>query len=379
MRVLVVAPYIGETYGGPGRVVVQLAQALASSEIQVDLITTTANGDEFLEVAIETWIEQKGYRIQYFSGWNRQDLIWSPSLLSWLFQHVRDYDLVHTHCLFMPMITATNWICRLQKVPFVMTPHGMLEPWALAHKAWKKKLYYAAIEKPMLRRAKAIHVLTPVEAQQVESLGLHPAIVVPNGIYRREFEQLPDPELFYQAFPETQGKTLILFLGRLDPKKGLDLLAEAFETVQAQFPYTHLVIAGPDNIGYLPTAQGFFSDRGVSEHVTFTGMLTGDLKLAALSAASIYVCPSYSEGFSMSVLEGMAAGLSCVITEGCNFAEAAHVAQIVKPNREAIAQALIQSLMTLLQAQQIGAQAREFVFQNYTWDRSVEKLLAAYR
>lgn len=379
MRVLVVAPYVTATYGGPGKVVVELTEAIAQSGVEVDLITTNANGDTPLEVPLEAWQEQQGYRVQYFPSWNRQDLIWSPALLGWLLQHVQEYDVVHTHCLFMPIASIANWICRLRRVPFVMTPHGMLEPWALSQKAWKKRLYYTLIEQPALKAAKAIHVLTSVEAEQVRSLGFDQAIVVPNGIHRHEFESLPDPNLFYQQFPHTRGKVLILFLGRLDPKKGLDLLAPAFASVYEQFPQTHLVIAGPDMIGYLPTVQGFFADLNLADQVTFTGMLSGERKLAALAAANFYVCPSYSEGFSMSVLEGMAAGLPCVITEGCNFAEAAEVSQVVEATSDAIANALIQAIQALPLAQQTGVQARNFVFQNYTWEKSAAKLLEAYR
>lgn len=378
MRVLVVVPYVAATFGGPSKVVVELTQALAQSAIEVDLVTTNANVDTPLDVPLQVWHDREGYRIQYFPSWNRQDLIWSTSLLAWLVQHVRDYDVVHTHCLFMPLSSAANWICRWHRVPFVMTPHGMLEPWALSQKAWKKRLYYSAIEQPMLKQAKAIHVLTSIEADQVRSLGLNQTVVVPNGIHRREFESLPDANLFYQQFPETRDRRLILFLGRLDPKKGLDLLAPAFASVHQRFPQTHLVIAGPDMIGYLPTVQAFFEDLNLVQHVTFTGMLSGELKLAALAAASFYVCPSYSEGFSMSVLEGMAAGLPCVITEGCNFAEAAQVVQVVKPTSCAIAQALIHAIAAR-SADQAGSQARQFVFQNYTWERSAARLIEAYR
>ncbi|GAP97588.1 glycosyltransferase [Leptolyngbya sp. NIES-2104] len=379
MRVLVVAPYVATTYGGPGKVVVELTQALAQFDIEVDLVTTNANVDTPLDVPLQVWHDREGYRVQYFPSWNQQDLIWSTSLLTWLFQHVREYDIVHTHCLFMPIASATNWICRWHRVPFVMTPHGMLEPWALSQKAWKKRLYYTAIEQPTLKQAKAIHVLTPIEAGQVKSLGLNQTVVVPNGIHRREFESLPDVELFYQQFPQTRDKVLILFLGRLDPKKGLDLLAPAFAAIHQQFPQTHLVVAGPDLIGYLPTAQTFFADLNLTEQVTFTGMLSGKLKLSALAAASVYVCPSYSEGFSMSVLEGMAAGLPCVVTEACNFAEAAQVAYIVQATSSAIADALSQAIVVHSDARHTGYQAQQFVFQNYTWERSAAKLLKAYR
>jgi glycosyltransferase involved in cell wall biosynthesis len=381
MKILVLAPYLGSIYGGTSKVVIELATGLANLGVTVDLITTNANGSNNLDVPLNVWITEKGYRVQYFPCSHRNDFIVSRSLTHWLFNHIVDYNLVHTNTVFAPLISLAHWACQFHKIPYIMTPHGMLEPWALSYKAWKKRFYYALFEKPALQQASAIQVLASAEGNSVKSLGMkQPVVVVPNGIHREEFESLPDPETFYQQFPATQNKTLILFLGRIDPKKGLDLLAPAFARVNHQFPHTHLVVAGPDSIGFLPTAQSYFAQAGCLEAVTFTGMLTGSLKHAALAAASLYVAPSYSEGFSMSVLEGMASGLPCVFTTGCNFPEAAtaNAAHVVKINADAIATALLQCLSNPQQAKEMGDRAREFIFQNYTWERAAERLIQVY-
>lgn len=380
MKILMATPYIGLTYGGPGKVVTELARGLGQAGLQVDLITTTSNGATPLEVQTNQWIDSSSYRVCYFPSWNRHDLIWSNTFVMWLRQHIEQYDLVHTHCLFMPLMAMTHHLCRSRQIPYLMTPHGMLEPWALAYKAWKKRLYYDAVEKPALRQAEAVHVLTSTEAAQVQTLGFSQTVVIPNGIRREEFETLSDPALFYQQFPQTEGKTLILFLGRIDPKKGLDLLASAFAIAHQQLPHSHLVVAGPDSIGFLETARQYFADAGVLDAVTFTGMLSGALKQAALAAATVYVAPSYSEGFSMSVLEGMASGLACVITKACNFPEAAEagVADVVDATSDAIAQALIHRLAHPALAQAMGDRARHFMFQYYTWERIARQLAQRY-
>lgn len=381
MNILIVTPYLGSIYGGTSKVVKELAQGLGNLGVTVDIITTNANGSDKLDVPLNVWIQEKYYRVQYFPCWHRNDFIFSPSLIGWLFNHVIKYDLVHTNTAFAPLVSLTHWVCKLRKVPYIMTPHGMLEPWALSYKAWKKQFYYALFEKPALQQTSAIHVLASSEAEHIKSLGFQHTIVVPNGIHRQEFETLPDPEILYQQFPATRNKTIILFLGRIDPKKGLDLLAPAFAKVHYLFPQTHLVVAGPDSIGFLATAQSYFAQEGVLESVTFTGMLTGSLKHAALAAASLYVSPSYSEGFSMSVLEGLASGVPCAITTGCNFPEAAvaKAAHVVKIDAEAIASALIQCLSNPQQAKTMGAHAREFIFKNYTWEQSAKKLTQVYQ
>jgi glycosyltransferase involved in cell wall biosynthesis len=381
MRTLIFTPYVGSTYGGTSKIVSDIVQAISCLGLTVDLITTNANGSNKLDIPLNVWIPEKSYRVQYFPCWHWNDLIVSPSLTNWLFHHVSDYNLVHTHTIFAPLISLAHWVCKLHQIPYIVTPHGMLEPWALSYKAWKKRFYYALLEKPALQLASAIQSTATSEAAHIKSLGFEHTIVVPNGLHRQEFETLPEPEIFYQQFPDTRNKTLILFLGRIDPKKGLDLLAPAFAKVHNQFPQTHLVVAGPDSIGFLSTAQSFFAQAGCLDTVTFTGMLTGSLKYTALAAATLYVAPSYSEGFSMSVLEGMASGLPCVITTGCNFPEAAtaKAAYVVDINADAIADALIQCLSYPQQTKAMGDRAREFIFQNYTWEQAAKKMIEVYK
>ena len=380
MKILFVAPYLGSNYGGTSKSIIEQLQTLGKLDVNVDILTTNANRGKKLETILNTWISENNYRVKYFNCWYRNDFIISLSLLKWLFNNVVNYDLVHTHTVFAPLVLLTHWACQFHKIPYVMTPHGMLEPWALAYKAWKKQFYFNVLEKPALKNAQGIQVLATSEAERVKSLGFKHTILVPNGIHHQEFETLPNPDIFYQQFPTTRNKTLILFLGRIDPKKGLDLLARAFAKIHRLFPQTHLVVAGPDSIGFQQTVENYFSQTGCLDAVTFTGMLSGSMKYAALSAASLYVAPSYSEGFSMSVLEGMASGLPCVITTGCNFPEAAaaQAAYVVDINADAIADALINCLNNPQQSKEIGDRAREFIFQNYTWDKSGEFLKQVY-
>jgi glycosyltransferase involved in cell wall biosynthesis len=382
MKVLIAIPYLAAVYGGPSKVAQELARSLGHKNISVDLVATNANGAEKLNVPIGQWIEADGYRVQYFDCLHHNDAILSISLGKWLAAHVTDYAVVHTHNMFAPTMSIARWICKKQQVPYITTAHGMLEPWALTYKASKKRLYYKHFEVPTLKTASAVHVLNQREADHVNTLGFSQTTIIPNGIQRKEYEQIPsNPEIFYQNFPETKGKKIVLFLGRIDPKKGLDLLAPAFARAHAQFPDTHLVLAGPDSINFLPTARNYFVQSGCMEAVTVTGMLTGRLKYAALAAASVYVAPSYSEGFSMSILEGMAAGLPCIITQECNFPEAAvkRAAHVVELNVDAIANALHQVLSDPSQGAAMGQRARTFVFDNYTWSCAADKLIQLYQ
>ena len=382
MKVLIVTPYVGANCGGPAKSVIESSQALGKLLERVDIVTTNSNGATDLEIPLNIWINKEKYRIKYFSRCKLFDNTLSYSLTLWLLKNIKNYDLVHINTVFSYPVIPTFIACKLNNIPYLRAPRGMLEPWALSYKAWKKKIYYFLIEKPMLQQANTIQALVDSEAKNIRNLEIKsPIVIIPNGIHRHDFEHQTDPNIFYQQYPQTRNKNLILFLGRIDPKKGLDLLASALGKVHHQFPQTHLIIAGPDTINYSSQIKRFFLQEKCLEATTFTGMLTGSLKKSALAAADLYVNPSYSEGFSMSVLEGMASGLPCIITKGCNFPEAAEakVAHVVNIDTKSITNALINCLQNPQQAQAMGMQARQFIFDNYTWDIAAQKLVKVYQ
>lgn len=382
MKILIVVPAIGPVYGGPSKIVLELAQALSRLPINIDVVTTNANGSTKLDVPLYQWVMEKGFRIKYFPYLPLGDYKISLSLSTWLLNNIAKYDLVHTNAIFSYPVSFTHWVCRFHQVPYIITPHGMLEPWALSYKTRKKHFYYTLFEKSSLEKAAVLQITGTPEARNIRNLGLKvPLVYIPNGIHKGDIETLVSPQQFYQKFPETYGKTLILFLGRIDPKKGLDLLATAFARTKAVFPKVHLVIAGPNNIGFLTTVQNYFKKENCLDAITFTGLLTGSLKYAALSAASLYVSPSYSEGFSMSILEAMASGLPCVITTGCNFpeAESAQAAYVTRIDADAIAKALIQCLDDPEGSKAMGKRARQLVIDHYSWEKIALNLSNVYR
>ena len=211
-------------------------------------------------------------------------------------------------------------------------------------------------------------------------LGLGPPVfIIPNGIELSETTP-PDPahrEAFLERFPAVRDKAVVLFMHRVDPKKGLDVLTLAYARVQQLFPQTHLVVAGPATPGFEKTARGYFLNAGLGKAVTFTGILDGVLKRGALAAARVFVAPSYSEGFSMAVLEAMAAGVPCAISEACNFPEAgaAGAAQIF-PTGDAnrLATALSNLLECPEEAWEMGRRGRALVSSRYTWPSIAEEL-----
>jgi glycosyltransferase involved in cell wall biosynthesis len=272
-------------------------------------------------------------------------------------------------------------IALAENKPTVITAHGALEPWALLNSGWKKKIVRRWFQFQDLKTASCIHVNSHNEMRGIRQLGLtQPVAVIPNGIHFPDFQDLPPKVEFTEAFPETKGKRLILFLGRIHPKKGTDLLVRAWGQLASRFPDAHLVIAGPD-VGLLEECKAIVHKFNIADRVTFTGNLQGRQKLQALSAADYFVLPSHSEGFSLAVIEAMACRLPVLFTPGCNFPEAtaAGAAVEVSPTMAGVADGLRHLLELTDDARaQMGNSGSRLIQDGYTWDVVAQRTLALY-
>ena len=200
----------------------------------------------------------------------------------------------------------------------------MAEPWALRHKRWKKSLYLALVESRNLRQAACLHALSRPEVNHLRHLApWTPICFVPNGVDLSFFEQLPSRAVLEQDHRELKGKFVLLFFGRVHLKKGLDLLAEALGRVGTDFPDLHLLVAGKDD-----GAWGPFTERiktlGLTKRVTYVGHVGGERARQVWAAADAFILPSYSEGFSMAILEALACSLPSLVTTACHFPELAN-------------------------------------------------------
>jgi glycosyltransferase involved in cell wall biosynthesis len=195
------------------------------------------------------------------------------------------------------------------------------------------------------------------------------------------FENLPPRSALEAKYPELAGKFVLLFFGRIHVKKGLDLLAHALCTVGADHPALHVVLAGNDD-GALAGFLGAVEARGMNDRVTVLGHTSGELAREVWGAADAFVLPSYSEGFSMAILEALAARKPCVVTTACHFPElaAADGAIVVEPNGDHVTRG-IRSLLEMSASERaaMAQRGRTLVERNYTWDRQAERLSAVYR
>lgn len=289
-------------------------------------------------------------------------------------------DGVHIHGIWETHAAVAASAARQLAKPYIVSAHGMLEPWALNQKGLKKKLYSALIERGNLNQAACLHALTEAEVEDYRRFGCRrPVAVIPNAV---EIPAHVDRSLFVESFPEVGDKRFILFLGRLHPKKGLSLLIEAWEKVCDLHPDVNLVIAGPDENNYRSQLAQLIEERRITGRVLFTGMLDSDRKWSALASAICFVLPSFSEGFSMAVLEAMGMGVPVIVTKQCHVTEVseAHAGWEISPAVDELTVALEEVLRNNLDAnQQIGNRGREVVSRKFSWKVVARQMAGLYR
>ena len=364
-------------WGGPTKVVVELTEALARKGIDITIFTPVRKGDE---VKIKP---PKGVNLQLFnqgflSKWWTS---YSPDLARNIQWGAYKFDLIHIHEIWHYANFASYHAAKKAGKPYIITIHGLLDPWCLNYKAFKKKIYSLFIQRRILREASAIHAITNEEVKHIRTFGIDNSIVmIPNGIDPKEFINLPLREELESFYPKIKGKRIILFLGRIHPQKGLDLLAKAFEKIAREWDDAYLMIVGPDSEGYKIKIEKMLESEGVLNKVIFTGMLSGRKKLIALGGADIFALPSYSEGFSMAILEAMICKLPVIITKQCNFPEVTEVGagNEIDPNVEQLTGALGNLLGNPQLCKKMGKNGKRLVLEKFTWDKIADKMIQIY-
>lgn len=377
MRVLHIAPSLSTDWGGPTKVVSELTEALAQKGVQISIFAPQENGKGKTQVhpdGVDLKLFPKGFLSRFWTSF-------SPALARACQREISNFDLIHIHEIWHHPHFAAYRAAKRTRKPYMVTAHGTLEPWCLNHKAFKKKIYATLIQKGILKKASAIHAFTEEEVKSISDfVDNRNVFVIPNGINLEEFQSLPPREEIEKLYPELNNKKVVLFLGRIHPIKGLDILARAFGKVLRERKDIQLVIAGPDNDRYKGDIEEIFRRENALNNTTFTGMLTGIGKLEALSRADVFVLPSYSEGFSMSILEAMACELPVIITRQCNFPEVAKVGagEVIEPDAAQLVKVLIKLLSNPQVCKEMGKKGKRLIEEKFTWDKIASQMLEIY-
>ncbi len=403
MKVLHIVPTYRPAYsiGGPIWSVHALNKWLVKKGVDVTVYTTDIAVEE--RVLLNQEVDIDGVKVWYFPAsfpriWEYWRVGFVPALFPrrWeyscgmhraLAKNVKHFDLVHITSVFLAASTLGAHYAKKFNKPYIISPRGsIMEPFEKKRRL--AKLWYTQfIEQNKLKDADAVHFTVEHEKSEYERYGFptKQALIIPNGLETDELDVRVKQGFFRRKFEIPEDKKIVLFLGRLSWKKGLDTLIPAFSRVIEQEPNAILVLAGGDDAkGYRKEVKKLITNSRLrmGENVMLTGMVLGEDKVAAYRGASVFVLSSHSENFGMSVVEAMYSGLPVVVTPQVGIAP--HIKQagagfVVNKNEEEVARAIIRVLKKPEEAQHMGMQGKSLVKEKFSMESTTNHFFEAYR
>lgn len=385
MKILHIIPSISSVRGGPSVAVIAMVKNLRSLGIDAEIVTTNDNGNSLLNVPLNNLHEYQSVPVRFFARFSPnihpiREFAFSSSLTTWLSQHLQDYNLIHVHAIFSYPSTIGMVIARWQNVPYIIRPLGQLCRWSLQQSAIKKAIYLKLIEEANINCSSGLHLTSEAERQESDELNLKcPKFVIPHGLTVPPL--IPDAhQLLRTHFQLHHQERVILFLSRIHPKKGLELLIKGLAAVK-NTKFT-LIIAGSGNPDYEAKIKASLQEFGLMNRSLMPGFVEGRLKQILLQGADLFALTSYSENFGVAVLEALAAGTPALVTPGVALAQEItqnNVGFVVPEEVTSIAKA-VENYLNLPETEQINLRqkARQFVLNNYSWDKVARKLITIY-
>jgi glycosyltransferase involved in cell wall biosynthesis len=375
MRILHVIPAIAERYGGPSTVALDTCARLAARGHDVLLATTDADGPGRLDVPVGQPAMYRGVRSIFFGRTSSEAFKWSPDLARWLDRSVSRFDVVDVHAIFSHSSLVAGRACRQMDVPYVVRPHGSLDPWSLARKPMQKRILFWLGARRLLTGAARVQYTTTEEQRLAESRlpWLARGVVVPLGVSEDDLPSSP---------PARSTAPYVLTLSRLERKKGLELLIAAFHQVAVAGALAdwRLVIAGDGDVAYVRDLKRLAANGSAAARIDFPGWASGAEKAALLRRAALFACPSEQENFGVAVVEAMADGVPVLVSPGVNLAPdiaTAGAGWIAERNASSFPRVL-EAILNDRPARLSRGQAAASLARRFTWDRSVDALVALY-
>jgi glycosyltransferase involved in cell wall biosynthesis len=372
MRILHVVPtYLPATrYGGPIYSVHGIAKAQAELGAHVDVATTNVDGPFDSDVPLGAPVPRDGVRVFYFASRFGRRVYYSPSLASWLRDHVRDYDLVHLHSVFLYPTNIAARIAHRAGVPFWLAPRGMLVPELVqAKNSLIKRIWLRWIERFTLQNASALHFTSEQERSDAQRLGIDTAraFVLANGVDDASVDAPRNPNQW-------------VYLGRLNAKKNLINLLEAFAQARLRFPHLQLHLIGPDEAGYAALLQKRILELDLAASVRIVGELHGAAKWHALASAGLKILVSVNENFGNAAAEAMMVATPVLLSDGVGLSEWVRGAKnpvgwCCSGEVASLAQTMLEIAASPDQCAQRGKAAKVLAQAEFSWRAIAEKSL----
>jgi glycosyltransferase involved in cell wall biosynthesis len=368
MRILHVVPsYLPAVrYGGPIFAVHGLCRALAARGHEVQVFTTNIDGPGISPTPIGTPVDLDGIQIRYFSCPLVRRLYWAPALGRAVHHSIGELDVVHLHSAFLWPTWAAARAARKAGVPYVLSPRGMLVKDLIARRSrLAKSTWIHLIERSNVEKAAALHLTSQLEGSEIERFGwrLPRLTVIPNAIDEPFFQ---NGKIASDVEAITSQQPLVLFLGRLSWKKGLDRLLRAFARTPGM-----LAIVGTDDENFAPQLAKLAADLQIADRVRILPRtVIGAEKEHLFAAAHLFVLPSYSENFGNTVLEAMRRGVPVVVTPEVGAAEIVQTSGaglVVAGDLEPLSSAIRLLTSNPVLARSMGEAGQRHAAAHFTW------------
>jgi len=378
IRILHVIASIAASTGGPARAVVDMARAVAARGHAVSIYTTDRDMTAAERAApmpddgVERHVFAQGFPQLFATSW---------PLARALDAAIPKADIVHIHSLYLFHVWYAAKLCRKHGVPYLLRPHGSLDPFLWKRHRARKKLLELAFQDRVIAHVAALHY-TAEEEMRLAAPYVHGAkgVVVPNGLDMAAYPELPAKGGFIARHPELAGTKPVLFLSRINFKKGLDVLIPAFAKALAADPALRLVVAGPDD-GYKATAEGFAASARVADKIVWVGMLDAASKRDAFADCALFALPSWSENFGIAIVEAMACGVPVVISDRVNIwreIEVAGAGLVSPPDVDSVAAHILLLAGDPARAARMGSAGRRLAQTRYDWAKVAVDLERVY-
>ncbi|MBE0622162.1 MAG: glycosyltransferase [Burkholderiales bacterium] len=349
MRILHVLPSINAVTGGPAKSIPLQLKALAGLGHHVELYTTNWPAIEASES--ERVLEQDGVIVHVFAAtqiWPLTHVPYSRRLIAAVHLARSSFDVYHASSLWNPLITHTLALFRRYRLPYVITCHGMLDPLVFARHRLAKRWWGQAFERANVEGAELVQFTSDQEMHKALRCGwrLRRTLVLPISVDTAAGMDLPQRKRLEADYPQLYGKELIVFVGRVNWVKNLDLLVSALARVRECGRDVLLLCVGPDSDGHRAQLERQAVGLGVGEQVIFTGLLEGEALKAVFARADIVALVSRKENFGLAAAEALAAGVPIVLSDGVDMGKEWETPPVwrVAQNPETIAQGLIAAL-----------------------------------
>ena len=387
LRVLHVIPSVSPIRGGPSQAVLEAVASLRKLGIEAEIATTNDDGPKVLDVPLDARIEWSGVPVRFFRRFSprfgaMREFAFSWELTRWLWQHARDYDLIHVHALFSYASSMAMLVARARKVPYICRPSGLMCRWSLQQSRGRKRLFLALFDRANLNGSAALEYTAEQERDESADLGLRaPAVVLPYGLHVPR--EIPNARaILCERLGVPPAPPIVLFMSRLHAKKGLTILIDALESLAAT-PFT-LVVAGTGVREYEEEVRTKIAAGPLRDRTHFVGFVSGDFKQLLLQGADLFALPSFSESFAISVLEAIASGTPVLTTPGVPLAtliEQFGLGWVAPPEKTAMAGALARAFVAMQNAGSKairGDRGRKLAAENFAWEIIAARMAKFY-